>query len=221
MFHPDFCEQTAGLPPSILAQAAARATRALSCSIPELGEINLDDQRAQTISDLLDKVVGSYQKKKMAAKARRTVVRAAARPAAVAEAQAQPAAVMPVPVVAEGPGPLSVSALAPRISQIVITAPAEPAPAPFGEHAPAPAPAPARAASSAAAPRPRRQPVPAAPEDSEESAEEEDSESEEESEEDEAQDDLVRMIARQHSTRPAPRAPAPPQKGGTAARWGL
>ena len=97
MFHPDFCEQTASLPPSILAQAASRATRALSCSIPELGEINLDDQRAQTISDLLDKVIGAHQKKKLAAKNRRTVVRAAARPAAVAEAQAQPAAVMPVP----------------------------------------------------------------------------------------------------------------------------
>ena len=75
MFHPDFCEQTASLPPSILAQAASRATRALSCSIPELGELNIDDPRAQEISDLLDKVVGAYQKKKMAAKNRRTSCR--------------------------------------------------------------------------------------------------------------------------------------------------
>ena len=210
MFHPDYCEQTAGLPPSILAQAASRATRALSCSIPELGEINIDDPRAQTISDLLDKIVQAYQKKKTAAKTRRTVVRAAARPAAVAEAQAQPAAVMPVPVVAEGPGPLSVSALAPRISQIVIQEPTPP-PAP-GSVPEAPAPAPARAVS--------RRPAPAASESSEESAEEEASEDSEEESSDDIEDMALR-IQRQMTARPEPRPPAPPKKSAAAQRWGL
>ena len=138
MFHPDFCEQTASLPPSILAQAASRATRALSCSIPELGELNIDDPRAQTVSDLLDKVVGAYQKKKMAAKTRRTVVRAAARPA-VAEA-ATPEPVTAEPVTAE---PCARAPAAPSVSQIVVSAPAPipaPAPAPAPEPAPAPAP---------------------------------------------------------------------------------
>ena len=121
MFHPDFCEQTASLPPSILAQAASRATRALSCSIPELGELNIDDPRAQEISDLLDKVVGAYQKKKMAAKNRRTVVRAAARPA-VAEAATPEPVTAAEPCVPRAPA-------APSVSQIVVSAPA---PAPSG-----------------------------------------------------------------------------------------
>jgi hypothetical protein len=57
MFHPTFVEKTAGLPPSILAQAVSRATRALSCSIPELAEVSIEDPRGQKVTDLLDKVV--------------------------------------------------------------------------------------------------------------------------------------------------------------------
>ena len=224
MFHREFTA-VIGLPPSILAQAAAKACRALSCTIPELVMIDPTDPRADALHSLLDKVVTAYSKKKVAAKGRRTVARAEEREVAVPVVaavqavapvvQAVPVAVQAVPVQAAPPLNLQgLTNVTPLISNLVISSAVSPPPA-----SPPPA-SPAPPVVPPASPEPAR----SAEEDST------DADSAGTASESEDSQELQAMQRRQPPRAPVKpsrfyeaRQAAPParQKSRTATRWGL
>jgi hypothetical protein len=79
MFHNDFVAQTTGLPTSILAAAAAKASKNANVNLEELLQISLTDDKANHITAALEKIHAIYARKKLSAKARRVVCRANAK----------------------------------------------------------------------------------------------------------------------------------------------
>ena len=223
MFHREFTT-VIGLPPSILAQAAAKACRALSCTIPELVLIDPTDPRGDALHSLLDKVVTAYNKKKVAAKGRRTVARAEEREAPAAPVVAAVQAVAPAapPLNLQGltkvtppVQAVTVQAVTPLISNLVISSSAAKPPTVLAACTTPPS-----SPSSPSSPEPERtatlQRPPSAAVVS--STDSDSSESE----------DIVKPSrfnggAMERQQPPRARQPAPParQKSRTATRWGL